>query len=134
MAIELSLDTVDELAQENYADIIIPLPGGSAVTLVHPLRMSDEQREDFEAYFSDVRDVVEKSKARAAALEAGEELEDEPEDEAEKADAIEQSSELLNLIAEGQDASALIEALKGDLTKHQAVITFYFETVNPGEA
>lgn len=123
MAIELNLDTVDQLAQDNYSDIVIPLPGGTAATLLHPLRLSDEKRDELQDYFKDIRP------------EEAEEVEgeDAEETEAEKVDMLEQLQGLLRIIASG-DADELFAAVGTDLTKYQAIVTFYFETVNPGEA
>lgn len=125
MAIELSLDTVDQLAQEDYADIVIPLPSGGAATLVHPLRMEDEQRDKLTDYFKDLQEAAE-----AAEKDGAEEA-----DEAEESDAdmIEQAQDLLRIIVAG-DPDDLFAALGRDATKYQTVVKFYFETVKPGEA
>lgn len=121
MAIELSLDTVNEMAQEDYADIAIPLPSGEAATLVHPLRMSDENRKELMGYFKALEKDVEKDADEAE------------ESEAEDADVISQAQDLLRIIVDGSP-DGLFEALRGDATQYQAVVKFYFETVNPGEA
>jgi len=125
LAIELSLDTVNEMAQEDYADIAIPLPSGETATLVHPLRMSDENRKELMGYFKALEKDVEKD-AKKGADEA-------EESEAEDADVISQAQDLLRIIVDGSP-DGLFEALRGDATQYQAVVKFYFETVNPGEA
>lgn len=129
MAIELSLDAVDELAQDDYADVVIPLPSGQAVVLVHPLRMEDEKREALETYMKKLGDEAKAAKARAEAREAGEEV-DEPE---EKADDIDQAQELIRIVGTG-DTDELFEKLGRDSTRYQAIVGFYFEKVTPGEA
>ena len=120
MAIELSLDTIDELAQDSYADVVIPLTSGKAITLTHPLRMADEQREKFASYFKE----LEKSEKEGDDAEASAESE---------IDMIEQMQGLLR-IAVAEDADDLFSALGRDATKYQTVIGFYFEKANPGEA
>lgn len=122
MAIELSLDAVDNLAQEDYADIAIPLPSGEAVTLVHPLRMTDENRKALTDYFESVE--------KESKGEAGEE---ESDDKSEDLDLVGQAQELLTILVDG-DPSGLFDALAGDVTKYQAIVKFYFEKANPGEA
>lgn len=123
MAIELSLDAVDNLAQEDYADIAIPLPSGEAVTLVHPLRMTDENRKALTDYFESVE--------KESESEAGEE--EESDDKSEDLDLVGQAQELLTILVDG-DPSDLFDALAGDVTKYQAIVKFYFEKANPGEA
>lgn len=123
MAIELSLDAVDQLAQEDYADIAIPLPSGEAVTLVHPLRMEDEQRDKLTGYFKELQEAAEAEESGAEAGEA----------EGSDADMIEQAQELLRIIV-AENADDLFAALGRDATKYQTVVKFYFETVQPGEA
>lgn len=125
MAIELSLDTVNEMAQEDYADIAIPLPSGEAAILVHPLRMSDENRKELMGYFKALEKDAEKD-TKKDADEAGE-------DEAEDVDVVSQAQDLLRIIVDGSP-DELFEALRDDATKYQAVVKFYFEAVNPGEA
>ena len=120
MAIELSLDTVDQLAQADYADVAIPLPTGQVITLIHPLRMEDEQRKELAAYFKVLGETAE-------AAEKGET--DAEEDE----DPIEQMQDLLRLVVAG-NADDLFAAVGRDATKYQAITKFYFETVQPGEA
>ena len=51
----------------------------------------------------------------------------------EDADVISQAQDLLRIIVDGSP-DGLFEALRGDATQYQAVVKFYFETVNPGEA
>lgn len=126
MAIELSLDTVDQLAQQDYADIEIPLPSGGAVTLIHPLRMEDEQRDKLSDYFKELQ------KAEEAGADEGAESESE-EGEKSDADMIEQAQALLRIIV-AERADDLFAALGRDATKYQTVVKFYFETVQPGEA
>ncbi len=120
MAIELSLDTIDELAQDDYADVIIPLASGQAVTLVHPLRMADEQREKLVSYFKELEESAEEDADAEASTES-------------EADMIEHMQGLLRIaIADGADD--LFSALGRDATKYQTVVKFYFEKANPGEA
>lgn len=126
MAKELSLDTITEIAQEDYADIVIPLLDGQAVTLLHPMRLSDEKRDELVAFFeveaSDGEEPAEKAK---------------PEDgsDEEPKSALEHMQGLLRIVSATEpEAELLFEALAGDLTKHQAVVKFYMESANPGEA
>lgn len=133
MAIELSLDAVDELAQDDYADIVIPLPSGQAVTLVHPLRMEDEQRKALETYMKRLGEEAEAAKAAKARAEAGEEVDEEAEGSEEQPDDIEQAQELIRIVSTG-DTDELFERLGRDSTRYQSIVGFYFEKVTPGEA
>lgn len=120
MAIELSLDAVDEMAQEDYADVIIPLPSGNAALLAHPLRMSDEKRASLADYFQDLQESDDaEGEDSAKSLADG--------------DLVSQAQDLLRILVDG-DPGELFEALADDATKYQAVVKFYFEAANPGEA
>lgn len=131
MAIELNLDTIDQLAQDDYADIVIPLAGGETATLVHVLRLEDEKRDELNAFFKDIKP---EKNAEGAEAEASEDA-DEDADEEDAKGALEQAQDLLRIVAKsGDEADALFAALGRDMTKYQAVVTFYMEKAQPGEA
>ena len=129
MAIELNLDTIDQLAQDDYADIVVPLGGGKATTLVHVLRLEDEKRDELDAFFKSIKSPDDESEG------------DEPEDDSDEAvdekgnKSLEQAQELLRIVAKSdEEADALFAALGKDMTKYQATVNFYMEKAQPGEA
>lgn len=124
MAIELNLDTIDQLAQDDYADIVVPLGGGKATTLVHVLRLEDEKRDELDAFFKSIKSPDDESE------------DDSDEAAAEKGNkSLEQAQELLRIVAKSdEEADDLFAALGKDMTKYQATVNFYMEKAQPGEA
>lgn len=128
MAIEITLDSITDEAQDGFPDVVVPLGGGNAVTLLHPFRLSDEKRDELNAYFKSGESEDDEGADDT-------DTDDEAESAEDRADAKEQVVELLAIVAETTEGlNALCEALGDDLTKYQAITKLYMESVQPGEA
>jgi hypothetical protein len=119
----LTLDDINEAADEQYGHLEIPLGGGSVVKLINPLRLSDAKRKELKAWMKPVDAAIK-------AEENGEEASEDDED-----NAFDKAAELIHIVAEtAAQAEKLVKALGRDQAKLKIVIEAYFDKESAGKA
>lgn len=127
MANVFSLDSLREAAQEEFADLEIPVSDTKTIKLLNPLRLSEEQRDEIREFFNQLGDAEEDEE-----VEGGEAKEGDDEEAVTMFDII---KEILVRVAETrEDGDFLIESIGDDRPLLLVVFNRWSDRTQAGEA